>query len=384
MKGIITYDLWKAITVRPFKHTTMSPVQQAVLRLLPDLAGPVKPEDHPSSQDAPEPKDLLVKARTGTGKTLAFLVPAIQARIRELNIISKGVPGIIPKAIAGQNRRDHSKNTAGVLILSPTRELATQIAAESDKLSTHVKEFNTQLFVGGASKSAQIKSFMRGRKDVIVATPGRLLDMLQDPAARVAPALENVRTVIFDEADTLLDMGFKDEIDRILEFLPPKTQRQTFLFSATVSSEIKRIAEKSLKPDHLFIDCVPKNEINVHQHIPQYVTVLPTASAQLSHLVRLLMHDALTNPKFGKVIIFLPTTKLTQLVAQTLISLKPLMPQPKATTIQEIHSQLTQMRRDRTSDRFRRASHGFNVLVTSDVSARGVDYPGVTRVIQLG
>lgn len=386
MKGVITYDVWKAITVRPFKHTNMSPVQEAVLRLLPELAGPVQTQpqngsEGESSQEAP--KDLLVKARTGTGKTLAFLVPAIQARINELRTIAKGVPGVVPKAIAGQQRRDQSKQVAGAVILSPTRELATQIAAESEKLGTHVKEFETQLFVGGASKGQQIKQFKRGRKDVVVATPGRLLDLLSDDSTGVARALENVRTVIFDEADTLLDMGFKDEIDRILEYLPPKEQRQTFLFSATVSPEIRTIAKKSLKPDHLFIDTVPKNEVNLHQHVPQYATVLPTPSQQLPHLIRLLLHDSLANPN-GKAIVFLPTTKLTKLFAQILITLKPFMGKPRDTMIHEIHSQLTQSRRDRSSDKFRAASKGYNILVTSDVSARGVDYPGVTRVIQLG
>lgn len=380
MKGIINYDIWKAITVRPFKHTTMSPVQEAVLRLLPDLAGPVNP---PEDSEATPPKDLLVKARTGTGKTLAFLVPAIQARINELRTNAKGVPGVIPKAIAGQHRRDQSKHVAGTVILSPTRELATQIAAESDKLGTHIKDFETRLFVGGASKGEQIRAFKRGRKDVVVATPGRLLDLLSDDSTGVAKALAQVRTVIFDEADTLLDMGFKDEIDRILEYLPPKENRQTFLFSATVSRQIQHIAEKSLKPDHLFIDTVPKNEVNLHQHVPQYATVLPTPAQQIPHLVRLILHDALANPN-GKAIVFLPTTKLTKLFAQLLISLKPLMLNPRNTTIYEIHSQLTQARRDRSSDKFRSAKYGYNILVTSDVSARGVDYPGVTRVIQLG
>lgn len=187
---------------------------------------------------------------------------------------------------------------------------------------------------------------------------------------------------MLDEADTLLEMGFSDDLNFIISHLPK--ERQTFLFSATVSPAIKAIARKSLHPTHRVIDCVPANESNVHLHIPQYQAVLPSAAEQLPHVLRLLAHDQLTNPATSKAIVFLPTTKLTMLYATFIRELSEQLPLGKRTAVYEIHSKLDQDRRSRASERFRQDRSGASILVTSDVSARGVDYPGVTRVIQVG
>lgn len=231
------------------------------------------------------------------------------------------------------------------------------------------------MFVGGESRRAQLGDFRRGRKDIIVATPGRLNDLLSEPIVR--QAIEKTDMLVLDEADTLLEMGFKKELADIISHLP--SSRQTFLFSATVSPAIAQIARASLKPNHLMIDCVPKNESNVHLHIPQYFATVP-AEQQLSHVIKLIAHDQLTKPD-SKIILFLPTTKMTMLTATLLRELKHLL--PRGTELREIHSQLSQDRRTRASDRFRKDSRP-SILVTSDVSARGVDYPGLTRVIQVG
>ena len=188
--------------------------------------------------------------------------------------------------------------------------------------------------------------------------------------------------LVLDEADTLLDMGFTNDLNFILSHLPK--DRQTLLFSATVSPAIKKIARSSLEKDHLFMDCVPENESNVHEHIPQYHTVLPSAADQIPHVLRLLAHDQLKNPKGSKSIVFLPTLKLTQLFATFVRELSEALPYGKRTSVYEIHSKLDQDKRSRASDRFRNDTSPASVLVTSDVSARGVDYPGVTRVIQVG
>jgi ribosomal protein S21 len=177
-------------------------------------------------------------------------------------------------------------------------------------------------------------------------------------------------------------MGFTNDLNFILSHLPK--DRQTLLFSATVSPAIKKIARSSLDKDHLFMDCVPENESNVHEHIPQYHTVLPSAADQIPHVLRLLAHDQLKNPKGSKAIVFLPTLKLTQLFATFVRELSEALPYGRKTSVYEIHSKLDQDRRSRASDRFRNDSSPASVLVTSDVSARGVDYPGVTRVIQVG
>jgi ATP-dependent RNA helicase MSS116 len=190
------------------------------------------------------------------------------------------------------NNRALTKSHVGTLIISPTRELATQIANEALKVCTWHKQMEVQLLVGGMSRSNQLRQWSKGRKDIVVATPGRLKDMLSEPIVR--DAMANADMLILDEADTLLEMGFTNDLNFIIDHLPK--DRQTFLFSATVSKEIAQIARKSLRQNHDVIDCVPKNESNTHQHIPQYYTILPSEKDQLPHIIRSIAHDQLVNP----------------------------------------------------------------------------------------
>jgi ATP-dependent RNA helicase MSS116 len=191
--------------------------------------------------------------------------------------------------------------------------------------------------------------------------------------------------LILDEADTLLDMGFRDDIEAIIDYLPKTPERQTFLFSATVSRSIQQIARATLDKNHMFVNTVTDNNSPVHTNIPQYHTVLPSAAEQIPHTLRLLAHDQLLNPGKSKAIIFLPTTKMTQLFATLIRELsKTVLPSAKRTKVYEIHSKRTQEARTTTSDSFRNDKSGASILVSSDVSARGVDYPGVSRVIQVG
>lgn len=111
-----------------------------------------------------------------------------------------------------------------------------------------------------------------------------------------------------DEADTLLELGFAQAINAIKEYLPPTPERQTFLFSATVSRQIQDIARSTLAKNHRFINCVHEDSSPVHAHVQQHVTVLSSATEQIPHIFRLLAHDQLSNPGFSKVIVFLPTT----------------------------------------------------------------------------
>ena len=181
LKGIVRHDTLKAITVKPFKMSTMTVVQAAVLPLLPDL---IKPHDPNPSADDPPPaaRDLLVKARTGTGKTLAFLVPAIEARLNAIENAGKQAvrdAGLATdKQLEGRAQRIFSRTEVGTLVISPTRELATQIANEALRLAYHHENFEVRLFTGGTSKRLQMRDWMKGRRDLVVATPGRLLDLL--------------------------------------------------------------------------------------------------------------------------------------------------------------------------------------------------------------
>lgn len=187
--------------------------------------------------------------------------------------------------------------------------------------------------------------------------------------------------LIFDEADTILDMGFERDINAIVDFLPK--DRQTFLFSATVSSAIQRTAQSSLKPSALFLDCVPAGEAQTVDKIDQYATVLESAHQLLPQIVRTIAHDQIVNEGKSKIVVFLPTTKMTQLFATCIKNLLKHVVNDR-THVYEIHSKLEQRVRVKTSNFFRNDKAGASILVTSDVSARGVDYPGTTRVIQVG
>ena len=193
LKGSISDNTLRAITHAPFNIKHMSPVQAAVLPLLPELADPHNPDDPSTS-----PRDLLVKARTGTGKTLAFLIPAVEARIKALDKQSKqaladsGVKH--DKHAEDRAKRAIARREVGALILSPTRELATQIANEAIKLSGSHPGFEVRLFVGGVSKHMQMREWMKGRRDIVVGTPGRIRDVLENEPA-VKDALSSAKLV---------------------------------------------------------------------------------------------------------------------------------------------------------------------------------------------
>lgn len=359
----------------------MSPVQEQLLTDLPNLI-------QLTEDGETKTKDLLVKAKTGTGKTLAFLIPAIESRLRDLAAEEARFKAHNPEASHQhfvQHMRRYESETTGIVIMSPTRELATQIAQEAVKLTSHLKQFGIRLFVGGASKALQLREWGRGRRDIVVATPGRLNDVL-NTSDSVRQNLSTTKTLIMDEADTLLEMGFKEEIDEIVQQLPPKEERSTYLFSATISPEIRTIAQETMKRDTKIIDCVPTGESNVHAHVPQFYTILPSADKQVKHLFNLLAHDQMTNPN-GKTVIFLPTTKMTQLFSHLIMNFRRYLPWNSAslTKVYEMHGGRSQKERENIAKDFRAgAGGGYQILVTSDVSARGVDYPGVTRVIQIG
>ncbi|KAG8925723.1 hypothetical protein FRC02_009461 [Tulasnella sp. 418] len=382
IQGLINPSLYKAITVKPFQHTDMTSVQAAVLELLPDLAVP------PTSNSS-TPRDLLVKAKTGTGKTLAFLVPAIEARLNAIEEAGKralaesglGDSSSAARKILSDAKRNFQRKHAGVVVISPTRELAIQIAAEASKLTEHLG-LGVHLFVGGENKGFQLRDYARYSKDIVVVTPGRFTDILEN-SDEVKPTMQKINTVVLDEADTLLDMGFRADIERILLHLPPKNERQTLLFSATVSKAVRQIASEAMTRNHLFINCVNEDDSPVHAHIPQHYTALSSPKDQMYHIMSLLAHDQLKHPGTSKTIVFCPTTKMTQLMGDLIRRLTSTLPAEDRTKVYEIHSKKDQNQRNRTSNRFREDKQ-VSILVTSDVSARGVDYPGVTRVIQIG
>ncbi|WFD31335.1 RNA helicase [Malassezia sp. CBS 17886] len=395
VKGKLTKRTIRALVGRELQFKELSEVQARIMELMPELA---RAGEHasPVLNDG-EGRDLLVKARTGTGKTMAFLIPAVEARLNACegvgdgvampvqDLVDRGAEGdaeMSKKAIERRLKKLIPRMAAGALILSPTRELATQIAKEAEKLVSKQRKFGVHLFVGGASRAAQLRQFRTQPCDLIVATPGRLMDLLGEENVR--EALSATQTLVLDEADLLLEMGFRDEIQAIIGHLPSPEHRHTMLFSATISPSVEAIARATMHKEHRFIDCVGAEEDAVHTRIPQYVTMQEEAGELLPHVLRLIAQDQLEHLGRSKVMVFTPTTKLTEQLSQQLQALSDVLPAGRETALFEMHSNKRQMQRDRCSSSFRRITTRPSVLVTSDVSARGVDYPNVTRVIQLG
>ncbi|KAG9301260.1 hypothetical protein G9A89_012643 [Geosiphon pyriformis] len=325
-------DIQKALK-EEFKYETMTKVQNAVL------------------SKAPITNDLFVKAKTGTGKTLAFLIPAVETALKNFD------------------SKDKTRNVT-ILAISPTRELAQQIAAEAKRLVKFLP-FEVHCLVGGESKPKQTSALMSRRVDIIVATPGRLTDILESlPDFR--HQCSKMKTLILDEADQLLEMGFRQDIERLLKFFPK--QRQTFLFSATISPDIRKVAGFALRNDHTFIDTVDPNEANTNTQVKQSFMIAPWKN-HLQTLRNVIVDHQALNP-MGKIMMFLPTRKATELYAEIFRIFGGIQ-------VFEIQSGLNQSQRTRVSERFRSTKSGA-MLVTSDVSARGIDYPGVTLVLQVG
>ncbi|XP_078176814.1 DEAD-box ATP-dependent RNA helicase 31-like isoform X2 [Carex rostrata] len=297
-------------------------------------------------------KDVLAKARTGTGKTVAFLLPAIE--------LVAGLPSV---------DRDERRPPINVLVMCPTRELADQAAQEAIKLVKYHTSIGVQLVIGGTRLAIEQKRMQSNPCQILVATPGRLRDHIENTPG-FATRLRGVKVLVLDEADRLLDMGFRKDIEKIVDALPK--QRQTLLFSATVPDEVRQICYVAMKRDLEFINTVIEGSEETHSQVKQMHVVAPLEK-QFPILYGLL-NDHISENVDYKVIVFCTTAMATKLVAEYLAELK--------LNVREIHSRKPQSYRTRVSKEFRE-SKGL-ILVSSDVSARGVDYPNVTLVIQLG
>eukprot|EP00250_Pteridium_aquilinum_P019948 c24637_g5_i1 orf=162-2540(+) len=295
-------------------------------------------------------QDLLAKARTGTGKTIAFLLPAIEA---------------ILKAPEGRSR-----NPIHVVIVCPTRELAQQAAAEAQTLLQFHRGLGAQVVYGGNSIRGEQMNLSRKPCQILVGTPGRLVDHIQR-TTELGQQLKSVKLFVLDEADHMLDMGFRDSLQKIMQALPSK--RQTLLFSATIPKEVHNMAKIALRSDHIFVDAVGKGSEDTHAKVKQQYIMVPLEK-QIRVLYAALKQHMEADPQY-KVLVFCTTARTTGFMCKLFMNL--------GFNSREIHSRKDQSYRTRVSDEFRKSKGGI-ILFTSDVSARGVDYPNVTLVVQLG
>ncbi len=277
-------------------------------------------------------RDFVGLAQTGTGKTAAFGLPL-------LDLV------------------DDSSRDTQALVLAPTRELGLQIANDLENFSEKFKSFNIVAVYGGSSISEQIRKVKKGAQ-IIVATPGRLIDLID----RRAINLSTVRYVVLDEADEMLNMGFKEDLDKILSFTPE--EKSTWLFSATMPREVRAIM-KNYMSDPFELTVGDKNTGNVNiEH--QYVVVQD--KDRYLALKRILDY---TPEIFG--VIFCRTRIDTQRIAEMLMK--------DGYNADALHGDLTQQQRDRVMINFRQRT--LQILVATDVAARGIDVEDITHVIHL-
>lgn len=309
-------------------------------------------------------KNVLGRARTGTGKTLAFLVP------------------IVERLLQGDRRVYLPGLNIGAIILAPTRELAIQIADEAKVLLSLHDDLSALCVYGGTKIQGDTSQISKRIPSILVATPGRLLEHMEQTrirGRRFSDIVKETKIVVLDETDRLLGMGFDKDINRILSFLPRSEKRQTLLFSATIPKKVRFAVDSIMGSNYVDVDCIGgggENSLNqaTNIRVQQTFVLLDNMEAYLSTLVNMLV-AAMKEDENYKVIVFFPAAKIVQFFAdyfETGLGLPVL----------KLHSRMTQSARLRTSSEFRTKRR--SILFTSDVSARGVDYPDVTLVIQYG
>ncbi|KAK4197223.1 P-loop containing nucleoside triphosphate hydrolase protein [Triangularia verruculosa] len=319
-------------------------------------------------------KDLVAQAKTGTGKTLAFLVPILQKILADQ-------PALAETRRPMRARSDDIR----AIVISPTRELAEQIAAEASKIvrGTGIK---VQTAVGGTQKKMALQKMRFEGCHLLVGTPGRLADLLTDDRSGVAAP--NLTALCLDEADRMLDVGFDAELDTILKALPDRkeTPRQTLLYSATMPKDVVGLARKYIDPTNFeFAQTVKSDETPTHERVPQYIVPcrnFDTMPATLFEMIRGFVaksRDNMEQDRPLKMMVFLPTTASVISWSAAFRRLRRRF--SDIPEVRDIHSKLTQPIRTRCAEDFRRAKSA--ILFSSDVTARGMDFPNVTHVVQI-
>ena len=282
-------------------------------------------------------RDVLGAAKTGSGKTLAFLIPAVEML---------------------SSLRFKPRNGTGVIVVSPTRELALQIFGVARELMAHHSQ-TYGIVIGGANRRAEAEKLAKGI-NLLVATPGRLLDHLQNTQGFV---FKNLKALIIDEADRILEIGFEDEMKQIVKILP-KDDRQTMLFSATQTTKVEDLARISLRPGPLYINVDHQKEHSTVEGLEQGYVVCDSDKRFL------LLFSFLKRNLKKKIIVFFSSCACVKYHAELLnyIDLPVL----------DLHGKQKQQKRTNTFFEFSNAKQG--TLICTDVAARGLDVSGLPNL----
>ena len=303
------------------------PVLKSVEEIGYETPSPIQQQSIPPLLEG---KDILGQAQTGTGKTAAFALPLL-------------------------SRLDTSKSTPQILVLTPTRELAIQVAEAMQTYSRHIRGFHVLPVYGGQSMSIQLRQLKRGAH-VVVGTPGRIMDHIR----RKTLNLENLSGMVLDEADEMLNMGFIEDIEWILEHTPE--HRQTALFSATMPNQIKRVAQRYLKDP-------------VEIQIKSKTSTVDTITQRYWQVTGLHKLDALTRmlevEEFDAILIFVRTKTATMELSEKL--------QARGYSSAALNGDMNQAARESTVERIK--SGRLDIIVATDVAARGLDVERISHVI---
>ncbi len=290
--------------------------------------------------------DLLGCAQTGTGKTAAFAWPILQ------NLSSNGHQ---PSARTNRNRKERPNRPIRALVLSPTRELAIQIG-DSFSLYGRYIDLTTAVVFGGVGQNPQVQALKRG-VDILIATPGRLLDLIGQGYVH----LEQVEVLVLDEADRMLDMGFIKDVQRIIKQVPVK--RQTLLFSATIPQEIVKLAD-SILHNPVTVSVTPEQ--------PTLEAIKQTVYFVTKNEKQALLEHVLRDEAVSRALVFTRTKHGANKLVKHLVR--------KCIQAETIHGNKSQTARQRALQNFRDGET--RVLVATDVVARGIDVEHVSHVIQ--
>jgi len=306
-------------------------------------------------------QSVLGHARTGTGKTLAYLLPSIERLLgADLGLFKPG-------------------QSIGMIIIAPTRELAKQIAEQAEALLTFHSDMDVACVYGGTKFQRDIRLLSAQRLPaILVTTPGRMLELLELRIGRrkFSDMAQETRIVVLDEADHLLQ-SFSRETQKILSSLPRTERRQTLLFSATISERLRTFIKGSMNIDFEEVDCVSSKDQNggkTNMRVNQSYMTLNSMTDYIPTLLAIIQRAMNQDEKY-KILVFFPASKLVRFAVH-------FCNVGMGMSVLEIHSRMSQASRTRASNTFRHSRNA--ILFSSDVSARGVDYQDVSLVIQYG
>jgi len=319
-------------------------------------------------------RDLMVASRTGSGKTASFMLPAlVRVLAARTQAAQAGQATPDPSAAARTphsrprrgaagphaHRPVHPLPAARILVLAPTRELAQQVAKAAQDYGRYVPGLTVATLVGGVPYGGQLRA-LRGGADIIVATPGRLLDHLGSGAAR----LDHIQMLVLDEADRMLDMGFIDDIRRIAAATP--AARQTVMYSATFSGDAGRLAAELLRtPARIEVASHTEAHADIEQRL-HWADDFGHKHALLEHI--------LGERDLEQALVFTSTQRDAEMLADRLADI--------GHSVQALHGGMPQGQRNRVLQGLR--NRHLRVLVATDVAARGLDVPTISHVINFG